>query len=272
MNRSLSFLLVAGSIALLVLILLWNSLTVTIGPGERGVLFRKFGGGTEMGNVYGEGFHFILPWNTMYIYNVKKQEDKSVMSVLSRNGLTIKVELSYRYQPTENNLPELHQTVGKNYLETIILPEIRSATREVIGQYLPEELYSTKRESIQEEIYQQTEVNLTKNNIFLDAVLIREVELPTKLQAAIERKLEQEQASLEYEYKIEKSKQEAERQRIEAEGKARANDIINASLTDKILREKGIEATERLAQSPNAKIVVIGQGEDGLPIILGGNN
>lgn len=267
MNRNFSFITVAGGIALLVLILIWNSITVTIEAGERGVLFRRFGGGTVMEQTYGEGFHFILPWNTMIVYNMKKQEHKAVMSVLSKNGLTINVELSSRYRPNSENLPKLHNTVGANYLETIIMPEIRSATREVIGQYLPEELYSTKREAIQEEIYAQTRLALERNNIILDAILIREVVLPQKLQAAIERKLEQEQASLEYEYKIEKSRQEAERMRIEAEGKAQAYNIVSQSLTDRILTEKGIEATLKLAESNNSKIVVIG-GKDGLPIIL----
>ena len=166
----------------------------------------------------------------------------------------------------------LHDEVGADYYDRIIRPEIRSATREVIGKYLPEELYSTKREAIQTEIFDRTAEALATKNILLDKALIREVELPQKLQAAIERKLEQEQATLEYEFKLERAKQEAERQRIEAEGKAAANKIISASLTEKILKEKGIEATERLAGSNNAKVVVVGSGKDGLPIILGGNN
>jgi regulator of protease activity HflC (stomatin/prohibitin superfamily) len=115
----------------------------------------------------------------------------------------------------------------------------------------------------------RTSLALTENYLQLDAVLIREVTLPLKLKAAIERKLEQEQASLEYEFKLNKARKEAQRQRIEAEGKSTANDIINKSLTDKILMEKGIEATLKLSESPNAKVVVIGSGKGGLPIILG---
>ena len=194
------------------------------------------------------------------------------MQVLSKNGLTITIDLSYRFKPMDQRIGYLHDEVGADYYDRIIRPEIRSATREVIGKYLPEELYSTKREAIQTEIFDRTAEALKTKNILLDKALIREVELPQKLQAAIERKLEQEQAALEYEFKLERAKQEAERQRIEAEGKAAANNIINASLTDKILKEKGIEATERLAGSNNAKVVVVGSGKDGLPIILGGNN
>jgi prohibitin 1 len=262
---------ILGAIGLLVLILVWNNISVTIKPGEKGVIFKPFGGGLNKTEVYGQGFHLIAPWNTMYVYNVKIQENQSVMQVLSRNGLTIKAELSYRYRPIDNRIGFLHDDVGPGYHEVIIMPEIRSATREVIGKYLPEELYSTKREVIQEEIYERTKLALEAKNIIMDAVLIREVELPATLQDAIERKLEQEQQALEYEYKLQRAEQEAERQRIEAEGKSAAYNIINASLTDRILKEKGIEATLQLSQSPNSKVIVIGSGKDGLPIILGNN-
>ena len=107
--------------------------------------------------------------------------------------------------------------------------------------------------------------------IVLDEVLVRDVTLPPTIKDAIERKLRQEQESLEYEFRLEKADKEAQRQRIEAQGKADANRILSASLTDKILQDKGIEATLMLAQSPNAKVVVIGSGDDGLPIILGNN-
>jgi regulator of protease activity HflC (stomatin/prohibitin superfamily) len=235
-------------------------------------MFNTFGGGLDKENVLTQGFHVKWPWDKIFIYDVKVKEASGVMQVLSKNGLTIKTDLSYRYNPIEEQIGFLHNEVGANYHDRIVLPEIRSATREVIGKYLPEELYSTKREAIQEEIFDRTAESLKEKYIVLDAILIREVELPQKLQTAIERKLEQEQSALEYVYKLDRAKQEAERQRIEAEGKAAANLIINASLTDKILKEKGIEATLTLAESDNAKVVVIGSGKDGMPIILGGNN
>ena len=142
-------------------------------------------------------------------------------------------------------------------------------SREVIGEYLPEQLYSTKRETIEDEIFEKTFVALKRKNINLDAVLIRDVTLPQTLQNAIEKKLKQEQEALEYDFKLEKAAKEAERVEIEARGKARANDILNASLTTNVLKDKGIEATIKLAESPNSKVVVVGSGEDGLPLILG---
>ncbi|MCW8969612.1 MAG: SPFH domain-containing protein, partial [Flavobacteriales bacterium] len=131
--------------------------------------------------------------------------------------------------------------------------------------------YSSKRDIIQEEINIETKKVLDKQHIQLNEVLVRDIMLPPTIKAAIENKLKQEQESLEYEFKLEKAKKEAERQRIDAEGKAKANEILSASLTDKILTEKGIEATLELAKSPNAKVVVVGSGKNGLPIILGNN-
>ena len=139
----------------------------------------------------------------------------------------------------------------------------------MIGEYLPEELYSTKRETIEVEIFERTKEVLFTKNLLLDAVLIRDVTLPKTLQAAIERKLQQEQMSLEYEFKIEQAQKEAQKQIIEARGKAESNAILSASLTSNVLRDKGIEATVKLAESNNSKVIIIGAGDEGMPLILG---
>jgi len=140
-----------------------------------------------------------------------------------------------------------------------------------VGRYTPEQIYSSKRDAIQKEIFDETKKILDRQYLQLNDILIRDVTLPPTIKGAIERKLKQEQEALEYEFRLAKAKQEAIRQRIDAEGKAKANIILSASLTDKILKEKGIEATKELANSPNAKVVVIGSGKDGMPLILGGN-
>ena len=268
MSDKLPRIAVIAFVSLLLIAFFSTRVFVKINPGERGVLYNLFSG-LKVDDVYDQGLKMIAPWNKMFIYNVRIQEDKSIMEVLSKNGLTIRAELSYRYRPVQDEIGYLHNEIGQGYLESILIPEIRSATREVIGKYLPEELYSTKREAIQEEIFALTAARIMEKHLILDAVLIREVVLPTKLQESIERKLQEEQMSLEYEFRLQQATKEAERQRIEAEGKANANNILSASLTDKILREKGIQATLELAKSSNAKVVVIGQGGDGLPIILG---
>ena len=249
-------------------ILFWGRITKTIPAGHGGVLFRLFGGGVDVTRTYEEGFHFIAPWNTMYVYETRQQEISEEMSALSSNGLEIKIEFSAWYQPKWDELGELHVRIGTNYLTRIVVPAMRSAARSVVGRYTPEQIYSTKRDAIQEEIFVETKKLLDEQYVQLNQVLIRSVTLPPTIKSAIESKLKQEQEALEYEFKLEKAAQEAERQRVEAEGKAKANSIVSASITDKILRDKGIEATLKLAESPNSKVVIIG-GSDGMPIILG---
>jgi regulator of protease activity HflC (stomatin/prohibitin superfamily) len=204
----------------------------------------------------------------MIVYEVRQQEAKETMAVLSSNGLEISLDVSGWFQPLYNKLPQLHQEKGQDYLDRVVRPALRSATRSVIGRYTPEEIYSSKRDAIQDEIYIETKKILDKQYVQLNEVLVRDITLPGTLKTAIENKLKQEQESLEYEFKLSKAQKEAERQLIDAEGKARANRILSASLTDMILREKGIEATLELARSPNAKIVVVGN-KDGMPLILG---
>ncbi len=257
-----------GAGVLIVLLLLTSNVFVTIQPGHKGIIFRPFGKGLVKDKIYGQGFHVVAPWNKMYVYDVRIQEAFETMEVLSRNGLGIKVDLSFRFSPVQDKIGYLHDDIGTLYAEKIIKPEIRSATREVIGKYLPEELYSSKREAIQDEIFQRSLEEIAKKNLLLDAILIRQVELPQTLQDAIERKLKEEQSSLEYEFRLEKERKEAERILIEANGKAKANLVLNASLTDKILTDKGIEATIQLANSPNTKVIVVGGGQNGLPLIL----
>ena len=249
--------------------ILSNTTFLTIDAGEKGVLFKRFGGGLEKDKIYNQGFHVVAPWNKMFIYDVRTNENYETMEVLSKNGLTIKVELSYRYQPEGDKIGYLHDEIGPSYLDRIIKPEIRSATREVIGKYLPEELYSTKREAIQDEIFERTQENVKEKYLVLDAILIREVELPQTLQDAIERKLKEEQLALEFDFRLDRERKEAERKIIEAKAKAESNRILNASLSANILRDKGIEATLELAKSQNSKVVIVGSGKDGLPLILG---
>lgn len=261
--------LIATIIMIVLLVIVMIKSSVTIQSGEAGVLFETFNGGVNTDEPKGEGFHFIAPWNNVMLYNVKQQKVSEKMSVLSSNGLEITVDVTLQFQPIAKDLPLLHQEKGQNYIADIVIPAIRAATRSVIGRYTPEEIYSSKRDVIQAEIDQETKKLIEKQYVQVNEVLVRDITLPTTIKGAIENKLKQEQESLEYEFRISKAKKEAERQRIDAEGKAIANKILSASLTDKILQEKGIDATIELAKSPNSKVVVIGSGKDGLPLILG---
>ncbi|MCK0179232.1 prohibitin family protein [Flavobacteriaceae bacterium S0862] len=256
-------------VAIILIIVLAKS-AVTIDSGEAGVLFKTFGEGVVVDEPpMGEGFHIVAPWNKVYVYEVRQQELFEKMKVLSSNGLEIQIDASAWYEPVYNDLGNLHQSLGQGYLQRVIQPAIRSAARSVVGRYTPEQLYSSKRDAIQDEIYEETKKILEKQYVQLNEVLVRDVTLPNTIKDAIERKLKQEQESLEYEFRLVTAAKEAEKVIIEAEGKAESNRILSASLTDKILQDKGIDATMKLAESPNSKVIVIGSGKDGLPIILG---
>ncbi len=271
MKKVSSTILIVGGVFLLALIIFGSSAFVTLQPGERGVIFRKFTTGLDKENIYQPGFHIIAPWNDMHVYNVKEQKNEESMDVLDKSGLSVSVDISIRYNPTYNKIGYLHETFGKNYLNQLIIPEVRSTVRRVAGRYTAEEIYSTKRKDVEDAIIHETRTVLDKNNIQMKALLIRSINLPTQIKKAIEDKLQKEQEALAYRYKLDREKSEAERKRIAAEGEAIANKIINNSLTTNLLRMRGIEATVKLSESENTKVIIIGSGKDGLPLILGNN-
>jgi len=255
-------------IAITVIVILFKS-AITIDAGESGVLFKTFAGGVETeAPALGEGFHIIAPWNSVFIYKVRQQSISAEMGVLSVNGLDVKVDGTIWFKPDVYKLGNLHQEKGQNYILDILRPAIEASARSVFGRYTPEQLYSSKRDIIQQEILEEVSKKVKSQYIVVIEVLINDVTLPLKIKDAIESKLKQEQESLEYEFKLQKAQKEAQKVKIEAEGKAQANQILSASLTDKILREKGIEATLKLAESNNSKVVVVGNS-DGMPLILG---
>jgi regulator of protease activity HflC (stomatin/prohibitin superfamily) len=257
-------------IAAVVLIVLLAKSAVTIDSGHAGVVHETLGEGVNPNiDALGPGFHIIAPWNRVIDYETRQQEMPEKMSVLSSNGLDIKLDASVLYEPDFKNLGRLHNQKGIEYKNRVLQPAIRSAARSVVGRYTPEQLYSSKRDAIQDEILEETKKIVEPQFIQINDILIRDVTLPPTIKEAIERKLKQEQESLEYEFRLVTAAKEAEKVIIEAEGKAESNRILSASLTDKILQDKGIDATMKLAESPNSKVIVIGSGDSGLPIILG---
>jgi len=262
------------AIVALVLLGLSSSMFFTIHSAERAVIFKKFSGGLDKANILQPGFHVKAPWNDLYVYDVSENQAEETMDVLEKNGLSISVDISVRFHPRYDKIGDIHETFTRAYINRLIIPEVRSTVRQVMGRYTAEEIYSTKRSEVEQAIITETADVLgnENNNIEMKALLIRSINLPEKIKQAIENKLQQEQEALAYQFRLDKEKSEAERKRIAAEGESAANKIINNSLTPSLLRMRGIEATLKLAESPNAKVIVIGQGKDGMPIILGGNN
>ncbi len=263
--------LIVGAVILIVLLLFGGQMFLIIQSGERGVIFKPYTSGLDKENIYGEGFHIVAPWNDMYIYNVREQQRDEPMDVLDKNGLSISMDVTVRFNPMFAKIGNLHEQFGVNFVNVLVVPEVRSSVRKVAGRYTAEEIYSTKRAEVEQSIIEETKMVLSQNYIEMKALLIRSINLPEQIKTAIESKLKQEQEALAYEFRLRSEESEAERRRIEAEGIANFNRIINASLTDKIIQQRGIEATIDLAKSPNTKVVVIGSGKDGLPLILGNN-
>jgi regulator of protease activity HflC (stomatin/prohibitin superfamily) len=269
-NRRFLPLIIVTFVVLLVVILLSSSLFFTIKPGERGVIFDRFTG-LKKDNIYQPGFHVKAPWNELILYDVTESKVEETMDVLDKNGLSIKVDVSVRFHPIYGRVGYLHEIFRGDYVNRLVIPEVRSTVRKVMGRYTAEEIYSTMRSEVETSIINETEDILDENYITMRALLIRSINLPEQIKMAIENKLKQEQEALAYQFRLDREKSEAERKRIQAEGEARANEIINNSLTDRLLKMRGIEATTRLSESENAKVIVIGSGQDGLPLILGSN-
>jgi len=258
-------------IAFIVLLALSSSLFYTIQPTERAVIFYPFGKGLDKENVIEQGTHMKAPWNEVFTYRVNETSTDENMDILDKNGLSIHIDVTVRYYPVPDKIGFIHEKFTRDYVNVLVIPEVRSTVRQVMGRYTAEEIYSTKRAEVEAAIRNESEKILSANNVNATAVLIRSIVLPEQIKAAIENKLQQEQEALAYQFRLDKEKSEAERKRIAAEGESRANNIINNSLSDKLLKMRGIEATLELAKSPNSKVVIVGSGKDGLPMILGNN-
>ncbi|MDH5603120.1 MAG: prohibitin family protein [Cyclobacteriaceae bacterium] len=272
-NKKFLPVIIVAVVGFIMVIALSSSIFLTIEPGHRGVIFRKFSGGLDKENIFEEGFHIKAPWNEMYIYDVREKKAEESMDVLDKNGLSITVDVSVRFNPFHNKIGDIHQTFGTDYTNTLVIPEVRSAVRQVMGRYTAEEIYSTKRAEVELAIVEETanELGSERNNITMTTLLIRSLKFPDAIKNAIESKLTAQQEALAMEYVKQKETAEAERKKIAAEGEAVANDIINSSLTNNLLKMRGIEATLELSKSPNSKVVVIGGGDGGMPLILGNN-
>jgi regulator of protease activity HflC (stomatin/prohibitin superfamily) len=257
-------------VLLFLLAFFWNHIFVLIRPGQAGIIYRPFSGGTDITRTYDEGLHIVAPWNRMVVYDARVQQVPDDFRVLSSDGLEINIEVSIRFRPTRADLGLLHKHIGPDYVEKVVKPEVQSQFRFVLGQYRPEEIY-TSQGFIVQTVKQGGLAQLADRYIMLDDLLLKAVRLPLPVAQSIESKLRAQQLALEFDYRLETEAKEAQRKRIEADGIRAFQEIITAGgITESYLRFRGIQATLELAKSPNAKVIVIGGGKDGLPLILDG--
>ncbi|MBF0119263.1 MAG: prohibitin family protein [Desulfobacterales bacterium] len=255
-------------IFLILFTILVKSIFYTIAPGQAAVRWSRFHGGTQIDYVYPEGWNYITPWDKMYIYNIRIQEISHEMSVLSKNGLKVDLNLSIRFAPKYKLLGLLHQKIGPDYANTVIIPEVEAVLREIIGTMEAENIYTTGRALIVEAINKAIE-QVAQRYIDIDKVLIKSIQLPDSVEQAIRYKIEQKHLIEATEFIVEKEKKEADRKRVEAAGLRDYNKIVEDSLSKKIMDWKAIQATMELAKSNNSKVILVGAGERGLPIFGG---
>jgi len=248
----------------------WKMIFITIHSGEAGVMFRRFQG-TVIDHVYAEGLHIVPPWDTLHVYNVRIQTALHSFDVLSDRSLPVTLNIAIRYRPEYELLGVLHQEIGPDYVDTIVIPQVESVMRRKLSQLHPKEIFRNK-DDILSKIFLKALDELGQKFVSFNDVVITSVVLPSHLQAAIEEKLVHEQIAKAYIYKLETTRKKAQQKRIEAAGIRDYQKIISTTLTDQLIKWQGVQATLELAQSQNAKVVVIGGGKDGLPIILGSDS
>ena len=254
------------AIAALVLLMLTNPIKV-IPAGHVGV--KDFFGIVSKG-VLSPGVHLVFPMTRVIPMSTRTQQVKETAEVPSQEGLTMDLEASLLYRLDPAKAAEIYRTVGRDYEANVVEPQIRSAIREITATYDAKALYSSAREKIAQEISNYFAKLTQDRGIICEAVLLRKIGLPAIVANAIQEKLRREQEAEQMKFVLQKEQQEAERKRIEAQGIADFQRIVAAGISPQLLEWKGIEATEKLAASPNSKIVVIGNPKTGLPIILGG--
>jgi regulator of protease activity HflC (stomatin/prohibitin superfamily) len=252
-------------IALLVVIFLFSAVT-RVDSGAVGVL-TLFGRVT--GEVLPEGLHLINPFKTNHEMSIRTQEIKETAAVPSSEGLVMALDTSLIYHLNPTKAAEVYQKIGPRYVDVLVEPNLRAAIREATASHTANALYTGEREMVDKQIFDELSGLLGQRGFIVESVLLRDIQLPATLKSSIEAKQQAEQEALAMNFRLQKEKQEAERKRIEAAGIRDFQQIVAQGISPQLLEWKGIEATENLAKSPNAKVVVIGGGKNGLPLILG---
>jgi len=248
---------------LIVLLLFWS--TTSIPTGNVGVL-TLFGRVT--GETLSEGIHLINPLKSVQKLSVQTQSVKESANVPSNEGLILALDTSLLFRLDKSKAAYVFQTVGDNYAEKIVEPTLRAAIRASTSAHSANALYTNARELVQQQIQDELTTQLAPRGVIVENVLLRDVQLPAMLKGSIEAKQQAEQDALRMSFILQKEKQEAERKRIEAQGIADFQKIVAQGISTQLLEWKGIEATEKLATSSNAKIVIVGNPKNGLPLVL----
>jgi len=256
-----------GALVLFLVFVLARFSPIAIVPAGHVGVMTVFGRVT--GQVLHEGMNVVNPLARTNLISIRTQEVKESTAVPSSEGLILRMDTSLLYHVDPSQASQLYQKVGDDYVYVIVEPLLRSSIREATAENTASALYTSGRDLVAQRIMAELSKTLGPRGIVVESVLLRDIQLPETLSSAIEAKQKAEQESLQMQYVLTKEKQEAERKRVEAQGIADFQKIVTAGISDQLLQWKGIEATEKLASSPNSKVIVIGGGKTGLPLILG---
>jgi prohibitin 1 len=265
-NPNPAFRLLGIGVAAFIVAIFLFSAVARVESGHVGVL-TLFGRVT--GEVLPEGIHVVNPLKTNHEMSIRTQEIKESASVPSSEGLVMNLDTSLIYHLNPDKAAEVFQKIGPDYLTVLVEPNLRAAIREATASHTANALYTGEREMVAKQIYEQLTHIVGDRGITVESVLLRDIQLPVTLKASIESKQQAEQEALAMNFRLQKETQEAQRKRIEAAGIRDFQQIVAQGISPQLLEWKGIEATETLAKSANAKVVVIGNPKNGLPLILG---
>ncbi|CAB9522954.1 Prohibitin-2 [Seminavis robusta] len=233
-------------------------------PGEIGVV-------VTLGQVssFGQGLHWRIPYAShLVMLSAKTQKLDEQNNVPTKEGLSVQLDTAILFRLDASKAGELYSRIGPDYVNVVIAPEAASATRGLTSESEAKELYTSGRNAIQDALKQELKETLGPRGIIIEDVLLKDIHLPEQLTHAIEAKVKAEQDSQRMQFVLAKEEQEAKRKAIEAQGIADFQRIVSSGISDELLRWKGVEATEKLAESCNSKLVIMGNGRDGLPVIL----
>jgi regulator of protease activity HflC (stomatin/prohibitin superfamily) len=307
--RRLPTVVIGMMVTALMVAVIYPHVVITVPTGHVGVLWKRLGGfgvycwcvvnrGTvlEPQELRDEGLHIIWPWDKLYFYDLRLQTATQTYNAISKDGVSLTATINMRFQLKHNSVAQLHKFIGPDYMELVVRPEIGSRARETLSKYTAEEVYSTSRQAIEDTIRESAQTKLgmqldrlvqpeasdqfqaqyqkpvlpeLRHAIDILDTLVLGISLPEAVMTAINRKIEQLYVAQEYEFRVIREGRESERKRVEAAGIRDFQQIVSQGISDSYLRWRGIEATLQLAQSANAKTVIIGSNKDGLPIILG---
>ena len=265
-RRGLGGVLTAIVIVIGIIVFLAGGPFRTVPAGHVGV--KDFFGSVST-SILSPGINVVMPLTRVVRMSTQTQEVKEIAEVPSQEGLILSLETSLLFQLDPAKAADIYRTVGSEYVSKIVEPQFRSAIREVTASYEAKALYSAEREKIANEIFTLFRRLAGDRGIIVQQVLLRRIGLPPVVANAIQEKLRREQEAEQMKFVLQKEQQEAERKRIEAQGIADFQRIVAQGISAQLLEWKGIEATEKLATSTNAKIVVIGNTKTGLPLIMG---